>query len=231
VTEGASASETLWIALAGGAIGVLLTGAAWLLVKLLAIPGVLREHDFEVGILNEDLELWAVDEYRRVIREFRKIENAPHRSADWIYSGAYGNARSAVKTDALHRWRDRLHRTERDLIAIKAKETAIHRLIRHRKRYRHGLDFYARERVEPIIEELRQPVTKHGADHLKVFDPTRLRLEDLIHQIKENPLEPEESPRVEYRSDGAGGHTRHVHNQPPPTPEDIPGYSGPLNGE
>jgi hypothetical protein len=197
VAEGASASETLWIALAGGAIGVLITGAAWLLVKLLAIPGVLKEHDFEVA-----------------------------SSTRILNSG-----RCSVKTDALHRWRDRLHRTERDLIAIKAKETAIHRLIRHRKRYRHGLDFYAGERVEPIIEELRQPVTKHGADHLKVFDPTKLRLEDLIHQIKENPLEPEESPRVEYRSDGAGGHTSHVHNQPPPTPEGTPGYSGPLNGE
>lgn len=83
-------------------------------------------------------------------------------------------------------------------------------------------------RVEPIIEELRQPITKHGHDHLKVFDPTAVRFKDVIEQIKENPLEPEVSPTVEYVSDGAGGHDRRVHNDPSPATDDLPGLSGPM---
>jgi hypothetical protein len=229
VETGASTSETLWIALAGGAIGVLLTGIAWAILKLVAVPGDLRRHDFEARVVNEDLELWAVDEYRALRRELRRAENSHPEQPDWIYSGAYGNARSAAKTDALHRWRDRLHSAERSVIEIESKEGPFHRFLRRRRKYQEGLALHAAERVEPIVEEFRQPITKHGHDHLKVFDPTTIRLGDVITQIRENPLEPEVSPTVEYVSDGAGGHHRQVHNKPSPATDDLPGISGPMS--
>ena len=225
---GASTSETLWIALAGGAIGVLLAGAAWTVLKLLAVPGELRRHDFEARVVNEDLELWAIDEYRALRRELRHAENSHPKQRDWIYSGAYGNARSAAKTDALHRWRDRVHSAERSIVEIESKEGSFHRLLRKRQKYRGGLALRATERVEPIIEEFRRPITKHGQDHLKVFDPTSVKLEDVIDRIRENPLEPDVSPTIEYASDGAGGHHRQVHNDPPPATDDLPGLSGPI---
>jgi hypothetical protein len=226
---GASTSKTLWIALSGGTIGVLLTGVAWAVLKLMAVPGEMRCHDFEVRVVNEDVELWAIDEYRALRRELRRTENSHSTQRDWIYSGAYGNARSAPKTDALHRWRDRLHSAERSIVEIESKEGSFHRLLRRRRKYREGLTLHAAERVEPIIEEFRQPITKHGHDHLKVFDPTTVKLEDVIQRIRENPLEPEASPTVEYVSDGAGGHHRRVHNEPPPATDHLPGLSGPQS--
>jgi hypothetical protein len=227
---GASTSETLWIALAGGTIGVLITGVAWTALKLLGIPGDLRRHDFEARVINEDLELWAIDQYRQVRRELRQAENSPSQ-VDWIYSGAYGNARSYIKTNALHRWRDRLHSAERSMVEIESKEGSLHRLVRRREKYREGLALRAAERVEPIIEEFRQPITKHGHDHLQVFDPTTVRLEDVIEQIEKNPLEPDISPTVEYLSDGGGGRRRIVHDEPPAATDDLPGLSGPMTRE
>jgi hypothetical protein len=228
VAAGASTTETLWIALAGGAIGALLTGVAWCLVKLGGFPGDIRRHDFEGRVVNEDLELWAIDEYRRLRRELRRIENSPPKGrTDWIYSGAYGNARSAAKTEALHRWRDRLHVAERNIIEIESTENRTHRLVR-RLRSERGLALHAAEGVEPIIEEFRQPITKHGHDRLQVFDPTTVQLDDVIKGIRESPLEPAASPTVEYVSDGGGGRTRQVHDDPPPATDDLPGLSGPI---
>jgi hypothetical protein len=227
VGAGASTSETLWIALAGGAVGVLITGAAWVGLRLSAIPGDLRQHDFEARVVNEDLELWVIDQYRVVMRELRLAENSTDQ-VDWIYSGAYGNARSSIKTEALHRWRDRLHSAERSIIEIESREGPFHRLLRKRRRFRNGLDLAAAIRAEPIIDEFRQPVTKHGSEHLRVFDPTRVKLEDVIEQIKANPLEPNVSPRVEYQRTDGGGHRRIVHDEPPPATDDLPGLSGPI---
>jgi hypothetical protein len=227
VSAGVTTSETLWIALAGGAVGVLITGAAWAALRLSAVPSDLRRHDFEARVVNEDLELWAVDQYREVRRQLRRAENSTDQ-VDWIFSGAYGQARSSIKTEALHRWRDRRHSAERSLIEIESKEGPFHRLLRRRRRFRDGLGLHAVGRVEPIIDEFRQPVTKHGHDHLVVFDPTSVRLEDIVEQIREDPLEPEVSPRVEYQRTAGGGHRRIVHDEPPPATDDLPGLSGPV---
>jgi hypothetical protein len=228
VAAGASTTETLWIALAGGAIGVLLTGIAWCLVKAAGVPGDIRRHDFEARVVNEDLELWAIDEYRNLRRELRIIENSPPKGQpDWIYSGAYGNARSATKSAALHRWRVRLHAAERSIVEIESMENRSHRLLR-RRRSPEGLALRAAARVEPIIDEFRQPITRHGQDHVKVFDPTTVQLDDVIRGIRESPLEPAVSTTVEYVSDGAGGRIRHVHNEAPPATDDLPGLSGPI---
>lgn len=226
MTDGTSTAETLWIALAGGAIGVALTGLTLGIVKLLRVPSQLRRHDFEARILNEDLELWAIDTYREVQREMRRIENTP--KPGWIYTGAYGNARSYVKTDALHKWRDRLHVAEREMIEIEARENFFHRLERRLKGRGDALRLRAAEAVEPIIEEFRQPVTKHGTPSIQPFDPTRVKLSDVIAHIREIPLEPAEGPTVTRESDGGGGMIERVENKPDPASEDIPGLSGPM---
>jgi hypothetical protein len=227
VTAGASTSETLLIALAGGAIGVLLTGLAWLLLKVASIPGDLQRHDFETRIVNEDLKLWAADEYRRVKRELTAAETRLANRGQ-LYTGTYGNARSAIKTAALHRWRDRLHAAERKIVAIRSREHRLHDMARKRKKYKYGLDLTAPTQVEPIINEFRQPITKHGQDRLKVFDPTKFELDDLLRAIEDNPLEPPIPPEVEDISDGAGGWSKEIRHEPPPETPDIPGLSGPI---
>lgn len=226
---GLSTTETLLIAIAGGAVGVLLTGFAWVLVQVAAIPGDLERHDFEARILNEDLELWAADDYRELKRKLTDIEDRMASENRYLlYSQIYGRARATAKTEALHHWRDRLHEVERRLVAIKSKEGRRHRLIRHRKKYRHGLDLTAPAHVEPIIEEFRQPITKHGEPSIRVFDPTKFDLGDMLTAIERAPLEPEIAPRVERVSDGAGGQIETIHDAPARETPDVPGLSGPI---
>lgn len=145
-----------------------------------------------------------------------------------MYSDAYGRARAEAKTAALHRWRDRQHEADRALIAIRATEGRRHRVARLIWKRRHGLELMAPNRVEPIIEELRQPVTKHGSPSIRVFDPTTFELDAMLKVIEENPLEPAIPPRVERVSDGAGGQIETIHNEPARETPDLPGLSGPL---
>jgi hypothetical protein len=100
--------DDLLIALAGGAVGALLAGLAWLGLRVASIPGDLQRHDFEIRVLNEDLELWVSDTYGELRRELNGITNRMS-SQGQLYSGAHGTARAQAKTRALHRWRDRLH--------------------------------------------------------------------------------------------------------------------------
>jgi hypothetical protein len=229
--SGASTSEALLIAIAGGAVGVLLTGIAWAVLRLSAVPGELTRHDFEAWIVNQDLELFAADEYRRVKQELAVAEGEERRLGGRVreFGLAYGERRASIKSAALHRWRDRLHEAERELVALQSSEGWIQRLLReHWKSDRKGLDLPARERVEPIIEELRQQVQKHGQPAIHVFDPTKFQLNDLLRVIKEHPLEPSIPPRVEWVSDGGGGGTYKFHDNPGSASPDIPGMSGPI---
>jgi hypothetical protein len=115
IDPGATTSETLLIALAGGAIGAILTGLTWLIVRLASVPGDLRAHDYAVRVLNEDVELWVADTYRDLEQELRRISNTQGLH---IEDGSHLNARSAAKTQTLHLWRDRLHNAERDLVVV-----------------------------------------------------------------------------------------------------------------
>ena len=128
IDSDATTSETFLIALAGGAIGAILTGLAWLLVRLASFfSSDLRAHDYAVKVLNEDVELWVSDTYRELAQELRKISNSQGLQ---IESGSHLNARSVAKTKALHRWRDRLHVAERDLVALQGQERWYHRVWR-----------------------------------------------------------------------------------------------------
>lgn len=229
--SGASTTEALLIAIAGGAVGVLLTGAAWAILHISAMPGELTRHDFEARIINQDLELFAADEYRRIKRELAVAEGEERALGGRVreFGLAYGERRASIKSAALHRWRDRLHQAERETVALSSSEGWIQRLLRdHWSFDRQGLDLTAPERVEPIIEELRQPVKKHGQPAIQVFDPTKFRLNDLLKVIEEHPLEPKVPPRVEWVSDGGGSGTYKFHDDPGSASPDIPGMSGPI---
>jgi hypothetical protein len=226
IAVGATTVNNMWIALAGGAIGALLAGVGWALLRLSGIPGDLRSHDLQVRVLNEDLELWVVDSYRDLKRELTGIETG---AGNQLYSGAHGRKRAYAKTKALHSWRDRLHQAERELASIEATEVWAHRLWRRlRPAYPSRLELSAPEHVEPIIEEFRRPVTKHGAPGIKPFDPTVFRLEDVLKVVEAHPLEPEVPPWVERISDGGGGYHETVHENPEPETPDLPGLSGPM---
>lgn len=180
IDSGATTSETLLIALAGGAIGAVLTGLAWLAVRLASVPGDLRAHDYAVVVLNEDVELWVADTYRELAQELRRISNTQGLH---IEDGSHLNARSAAKTAALHRWRDRLHAAERELVAVQGQERWYHRLWRHLPGYEDELALASATRVEPVIAEFRRDVETPGGKSEKVRDPTRFTLDDLLDEI------------------------------------------------
>lgn len=180
IDSGATTSETLFIALAGGAIGAILTGLTWLVVRLASVPGDLRAHDYAVRVLNEDLELWVADTYRDLERQLRKISNTQGLHVE---DGSHLNARSAAKTQTLQRWRDRLHNAERDLVAVQGQERWYHRLWRHLPGYENELALTSAGRVEPVVAEFRRAVETPGGQSAKVRDPTRFTLDDLLNEI------------------------------------------------
>jgi len=76
-----------------------------------------------------------------------------------------------------------------DLIA---EESWAHERWRRWKRLP-DLALHVSERVEPIIDAWRAPaaaVPAHVGSRTTVHDPTRWTTEDLIKDVRENPLEP-----------------------------------------
>jgi hypothetical protein len=76
-------------ALAGGAIGSLVTLAATAGVRFYAARGEIETHSRLVDDLNEDLERWVVDDTARLGRELRDLRNDLNKR-NAFYSGEYG---------------------------------------------------------------------------------------------------------------------------------------------
>jgi hypothetical protein len=116
----------------------------------------------------------------------------------------HGLGRAEAKTQALYRWRDRLHEAQRQMAALQAQETWLHGLWRKRSK-RHPLELTAPQRVEPVIDEFRREVTRHGKPPVRVHDPTRLRFDELLDLIPKSPLEPAEPPEPVEGADFSAG--------------------------
>jgi len=73
------------IALAGGAIGAILAGLAFVLLRLSAIPGDVARHDRRCAALNEDLERWVADDHRKLRQELAasRIFKFARRRCKW----------------------------------------------------------------------------------------------------------------------------------------------------
>jgi hypothetical protein len=154
-------------------------------LRLAAIPGELRTHDFAIKVLNEDIELWVADTYRDLEQELRGISN---RQGPHIEDGSHLNARAGAKTRALHRWRDRLHAAERELVDLQGQENWLHGLARHLYGSAGELHLAAIERIEPVIDELRRDVETPAGQSTEVRDPSRFSLDELLEEIDRAPL-------------------------------------------
>jgi hypothetical protein len=138
-----------------------------------------------VEVLNEDVELWVADSYRALAQELRVISNS---QGPCIEDGSHLNARSAAKTQLLHRWRDRLHMAERELVAIQGRENWLYWLLRRLPFYANELRLTSTESVGPVIEEFRRNVETPNGRSAEVFDPTRFSLETFVEEVKQSPL-------------------------------------------
>jgi hypothetical protein len=174
-------------ALAGGAIGSILVGLAWAGARLYALPGDVRAHDREAAFVNESLEIWVADDYRKLRQELDRITN-DLAARGLLNSGIHGAQRSEAKTRCLHRCRDHLHQAKRRIEDLQRHEGWLHAAWRRLRRLPE-LALTAPERVAPVLDDIRKRTTRHGGEPAQVHDPTRFKLDDLLRQIKERPLE------------------------------------------
>jgi hypothetical protein len=132
----------------------------------------------------------VADDHRHLREELEEIaENMNKKNLFW--SGAHGRARADAKTRVLHRYRDRLHESERRLLELESEESWVHTVWRKRK-HLPELALTSPTQLEPVLNEWRADVVQHGsssADRILVHDPTRWKLDDLIGEVRERPLE------------------------------------------
>jgi hypothetical protein len=181
-------SGDLLVGLAGGAIGAILTAVGVVLVRLSAVPADVDRNDRRARALDEDLERWVADEHRALRQELAGI-TTEYGGRGLLYSGAILGALAEAKAGALRRYRDRRGAAERAFGDLLAAESWPHETWRRILR-RGRLDLRSPGRVEPVIEEWRRDVDRFGIGPAAVHDPTRLTTEDVLRDVRENPLEP-----------------------------------------
>jgi hypothetical protein len=178
----------LLVALAGGAIGAVVTGIGFAIVWLSAVPGEVARHDRLAKALDEDLERWVADAHRRLRQDLSRVTNRMNARGQF-YSGPHLVARAETKTRALQRYRNRLSRAERALAHLIGEEGWTHERWR-RWRTHTELALHAPERLEPVINDWRGRVSVPGMeDRGPVHDPTRWTTNDLVRDARDNPLD------------------------------------------
>ncbi len=174
-------------ALAGGAIGSILVGFAWALVRLYAVPGEVDRHDDEAAFIDDTLALWIGDEYRYLRQEVEHITN-DMAARGLLHSGIHGIQRSEAKTQFLHRYRDRLQDAKRERADLYRVEAWPHAIWRRWAR-KPPRKLTVQGSLRPVIDDVRR-VTTTGGSRVMVHDPTRSEVDDLLDLVRRAPLEP-----------------------------------------
>ena len=185
----------LIVGLAGGAIGAVLAGMGFILLRLASVPSDVARHDRRVAAIDEDLERWVADEHRKLRQELLRV-TSDYAAKGLLASSLCLGRRGEEKTLVLQRYRDRRSESERALADLIAEEGWPHELWR-RCRKLSGLALSAPDRVEPVIDEWRvTPSLSDMTNHEKVYDPTHWTTPDLLADIVDRPLEGEVVPLV-----------------------------------
>jgi hypothetical protein len=175
-------------ALAGGAIGSLVTLAATAGVRFYAARGEIETHDRLVDDLNEDLERWVVDDTARLVRELRDLRNDLNKR-NAFYSGEYGFQLGTAKERALQAYRDQETRASREAATIPDREGWMHEFWRRwRRKPRHELT--APSRVKPVVDLWRLTPSKHLQPEETpppVDDPSARTLDEVIDDVTADP--------------------------------------------
>src|SRR4051794_23295727 len=109
-------------ALAGGAIGSLITLGATAGVRVAAARREIETNDRLVAQLNDDLEQWVIDDTARLRQELRGLRNDLNKR-NLFYSGEYAFGLGAAKGRALQAYRDQERLAIRQAAAIRERET------------------------------------------------------------------------------------------------------------
>lgn len=185
--------STLLAALAGGAIGVLLT---WL-ARLTVIGREIAEHDRALAALDEDLESWVADETVKLRRELQRISNSmvadpeTREERNLLWSGEHGYQVSLAKEHALEAYRNEERRTKRAAAELRAQENWAHTLARRRRGRQRAFELQAPGRARPLLDRWAAPVTRHSSSKtdrpLLIDDPRNRTIESTLAELDLDP--------------------------------------------
>jgi hypothetical protein len=176
--------ETLWIALAGGAVGSIVTALIAYGVRFWAARSEVTEHDRLARERDEDLEAWVSDRsivLRRELEEITEWHNQPERNL--FHSGAHAAALAQAKEKALHEYRDQERQARRDVSRLRAAEGLFHTFWRRWQRLDRP-QLTAHHRVQPALDYWRSSITRHGDSPVEVRDPTRETFQSTLTEIQ-----------------------------------------------
>jgi hypothetical protein len=173
------------IALAGGAVGSVLTAALAFGGRMLAARREIDATDRFVADRDEDLASWVADRSLALERELvAKTEEL--NKENLFYSGAHGTALALIKERALHEYRDQERQADRDVALARERETWLHAFWR-RRRGRRFPKLTAPQRAQQVLDAWRSSVVRHGDSPIEVVDPTRRTLRDATQDVQLEP--------------------------------------------
>lgn len=185
--------STFLAALAGGAIGVILTWTA----RLTVVGREIAEHDRAVAAFDEDLESWVADQTVKLRRELLKITNSmvadpeTGKERNLLWSGEHGYQISLAKERALEAYRNEERRARRAAADLRGREGSVHTLVRRWRGRSDTLELQTPERARPVFDRWAAPVTRHLSSEkdspLAIDDPRERTIESTLAALDGDP--------------------------------------------
>jgi hypothetical protein len=173
------------IALAGGAVGSILTAALAFGARLLVARREIDATDRFVADRDDDRTSWVADRSLALERELAAKTEELNKE-NLFYSGAHGTALALIKERAPHEYRDQERQAERDVALARERETWLHAFWR-RLRGRPFPKLTTPQRAQTVLDAWRSSVTRHGDSPIEVVDPTRRTLDEAIQDVQLDP--------------------------------------------
>jgi hypothetical protein len=174
--------STFLAALAGGAIGVLLTWAA----RLTTVGREILAHDRAIRRWETHLETWVSDETVRLRRALTATRD--ELNAKGLFnSGEHSYQVALVKEQALQAYRDQERTAQSHVEDIVAAEGPAHAFLR-RWRYKDlRVDLATSATVRDILDYWARPATRHlspGDEPAPIDDPRTRTIDRTLREIK-----------------------------------------------
>jgi len=174
----------LVVALAGGAVGSIVTALTQQAARARIAWSEVELHDAEATERNRQLVAWTDDHTLKLARQMQAVTEDENRKGT-LYSSGHGQALADAKAQALHDFRDEEWRAEIELARLRAREGAWHRLWRHLRR-KPSPRLAARDEVEPFLDRWREPITRHGSqpsDAVTPLDRTKRTTKQALDEL------------------------------------------------
>jgi hypothetical protein len=155
-------STDVWVIIAAGAVGSLITALLAFGARLMRLGAEIEANDRALRILDRHLETWVSDATIDLVRQTQRIREDLNKRG-LLHSGTFGYQIALAKELALHTYRDQERTAQSQADEIRAREGRLHGLVRAWRYRALDVDLRAPERVLPILDRWAAPVTQHNA--------------------------------------------------------------------